>query len=49
MILKKQNHYGGHFDIDSRLKELEEYEKQLASPNVWDDKEHADLVIAEIY
>ena len=40
--------YGGHFDIDSKLKELESLEKKMASPTFWDNKEEADLVLKNI-
>ena len=40
--------YGGHFDIDSKLKELEEKEKEMSSPSFWDNKDKADLTLKAI-
>ena len=40
--------YGGHFDIENKLSELESKEKELSEPNFWDNKERADQVISEI-
>lgn len=40
--------YGGHFDIDSKLKELEVKEKKLSDPSIWDNKEEADLTIKDV-
>lgn len=38
--------YGGHFDIDSVKKELEELNIVIASSNFWDDKEQSENVIS---
>ena len=40
--------YGGHFDVENKLLELSEKEKELSSPTFWDNKERADQVISEI-
>lgn len=40
--------YGGHFDIENKLKELETKESQMNDPTFWDNKENADRIIKEI-
>ena len=35
------NHSGGIFDFDRRKEELEEINRELEQPNVWNDPEHA--------
>ena len=40
--------YGGHFDIEQKLKELENCEKKMQDVNFWNDKEKADTIIQEM-
>lgn len=40
--------YGGHFDIEQKLKELENCEKKMQDVNFWNDKEEADTIIKEM-
>lgn len=40
--------YGGHFDIEQKLKELENCEKKMQEVNFWNDKEEADTIIQEM-
>ena len=40
--------YGGHFDIEQKLKELENCEKKMQEVNFWNDKEEADTIIKEM-
>jgi peptide chain release factor 2 len=40
--------YGGHFDIEQKLKELENCEKKMQDVNFWNDKEEADTIIQEM-
>lgn len=40
--------YGGHFDIEQKLKELEKCEKKMQDVNFWNDKEEADTIIQEM-
>ena len=40
--------YGGHFDIEQKLKELENCEKKMQDVNFWNDKEKADTIIKEM-
>ena len=40
--------YGGHFDIEQKLKELENCEKKMQDVNFWNDKEEADTIIEEM-
>ena len=40
--------YGGHFDIEQKLKELETCEKKMQDVNFWNDKEKADTIIKKM-
>lgn len=40
--------YGGCFDIEQKLKELENCEKKMQDVNFWNDKEEADTIIKEM-
>ncbi len=40
--------YGGHFDVDQKLNELEQKENQMNQADFWDNKEKADQVLSEI-
>ncbi len=40
--------YGGHFDIEQKLKKLENCEKKMQDVNFWNDKEEADAIIKEM-
>ena len=40
--------YGGHFDIEQKLKELETCEKKMQDANFWNDKEKADTIIKKM-
>lgn len=40
--------YGGRFDIEQKLKELENCEKKMQDVNFWNDKEEADTIIKEM-
>ena len=40
--------YGGHFDIEQKLKELENCEKKMQDVNFCNDKEEADTIIQEM-
>lgn len=40
--------YGGCFDIEQKLKELENCEKKMQDVNFWNDKEKADTIIQEM-
>ena len=40
--------YGGHFDIEQKLKELENCEKKMQEVNFWNNKEKADTIIKEM-
>jgi len=39
---------GGHFDLDIKLKKIEELENKLNSPNIWDDASYANQISAEL-
>ena len=39
---------GGHFDIDSKKKQIEELENKTKDPNFWKDRESAEKVLKEI-
>ena len=40
--------YGGHFDIEQKLKELETCEKKMQDVNFWNEKEKADTIIKKM-
>lgn len=40
--------YGGHFDIDSKITEITNLQKQTEEPNFWDDRQIAEKVLKEI-
>ncbi len=40
--------YGGHFDIASKMKEVEELEKETLNPNFWDNRQKAEEILKKI-
>ena len=40
--------YGGYFDIDNKNHQIEELEKEMQSPNFWDDTTRSNDVISKI-
>lgn len=40
--------YGGHFDVDSKLKELNGKEAEMNQANFWENKERAEQTLAQI-
>ena len=38
---------GGHFDIDNKIKRIEELDKEISNPNFWSDRDKAQLIIDE--
>ena len=40
--------YGGHFDIDLRIDELNKKTEEMNKPGFWDNKEQADLTLKDI-
>ena len=40
--------YGGHFDIDSKKKELNSLEEKMVQSDFWNDKEAADKIIEKV-
>ncbi len=40
--------YGGHFDIDKKLDEIDSLEREMNNPTFWDDRENSDKVINKI-
>lgn len=45
---KKLITYGGHFDIESKLEEVEKLTKQTEDINFWNDRQNAENVIKEL-
>ena len=39
---------GGLFDLDSKIKRLEELEREMSDINFWNDKDNANKVIGEV-
>ena len=39
---------GGYFDVTNKTKKIEDLEKEMSSPNFWDDNESANKVISEL-
>ena len=37
--------YGGHFEVDNKLSEIEELEKETLKPDFWKDKNRTDEII----
>ena len=40
--------YGGHFDFDSKEKNIDELNKKMNNPNFWDDKKGAEEVVKNL-
>lgn len=40
--------YGGHFDPEKRKENIKRLEKEMSSPNFWDDKKHSEEVITNL-
>lgn len=39
---------GGHFDLDLKREQIENYEEKMTAPDFWDDNEKAQALIAEL-
>lgn len=40
--------YGGYFDTDEKLKQINSLEQEMNNPNFWDDKRNSERVISEL-
>jgi len=40
--------YGGHFEADKKIKQIEELEQQTLEPNFWNDSKHSEEIISKI-
>ena len=37
--------YGGHFDIDGKIKKIDELEREINQPDFWNDSSKAQNII----
>ena len=47
-IMIKQQNYGGYFEVDKKLKDIESLNEKINEPNFWDDSDKATATIDEV-